>query len=488
MKKIVLLIAFIALSVSCSDDITGLNVDTKNPTTTKSEYLFTSAQKALVNQTQSTSVNINVFRLFVQQWTETQYPDESRFNITTRSIPDTHWQVLYRDVLRDLKESQISIQAETYTGTAAEVATKELVRKNKLAIIDIHMAYAYSILVDTFGNIPYTEANDIDKYPLPKYDDAKTIYKDLISRLTADVTALNTTAASFGTADIVNGGSVAKWKKFANSLRLRLAVNIYDVEPSYAATEITAAVTAGVITSNSDNVKLAYLSAQPNTNPLYVDLVASGRNDFVPANTLVDKMNTLSDPRRSKYFDLNTGATTFSGGTYGAVNVYADYSKISSTLTAATFPGTIFDYAEIEFLLAEAAAKGVAVPGTAESHYNAGITASMESWGVASADISTYLARTDVAYTTAAGNFKQKIGEQAWLALYNRGFEAWTSYRRLDFPVLAVPASAYNGITSIPVRYSYPAKEQTLNNTNVSAAITAIGGNNLTTKLFWDKF
>jgi len=109
MKKIVLLIAFIALSVSCTDDITGLNVDTKNPSTTKSEYLFTSAQKALVDQMTSTSVNYNVFRMFAQQWTETTYPDESQFNITTRTIPDNHWTVLYRNVLTDLKASKKTI-------------------------------------------------------------------------------------------------------------------------------------------------------------------------------------------------------------------------------------------------------------------------------------------------------------------------------------------------------------------------------------------
>jgi hypothetical protein len=483
MKKIVLLIAFIALSVSCTDDITGLNADTKGFTTTKPEFLFADAQKALVNQTQSTNVNYNVFRLFAQHWTETTYPDESQYNITTRSIPDNHWTVLYRDALMNLKQAKTMLDATT-AGTPAETA----VLNNKKAIIDIHMVYAYSILVDTFGNVPYTESNDIEGHPNPKYDDAKTIYKDLISRLTADVTALSTSAGSFGASDLVNGGSAAKWKKFANSLRLRLAVNIYDAEPTYAATEIIAAVTAGTITSNADNTKLAYLSAVPNTNPLYVDLVASGRNDFVPANTLVNKMNALSDPRSSKYFDLNTGATTYSGGIYGAGNTYSNYSKINATLKAAAYPGTIFDYAEVEFLLAEAAAKGVAVGGTAESHYNAAITASMQSWGVASADITTYLARTDVAYTTATGTYKQKIGEQAWLALYNRGFEAWTSYRRLDFPVLTAPVGAYNGITSVPVRFSYPAKEQTLNNANVTAASTAIGGDALSTKIFWDKF
>ena len=480
MKKIVLLIAFMALSVSCSDDITGLNADTKNPTTTKSEYLFTNAQKTLVDQMVNTSVNRNVFRLFSQYWTETTYPDESQYDITTRTIPDFHFRTLYRDVLRDLKEAKMLLDAEVPVS-----AEQTAILNNKKAIVDILTAYSYSVLVDTFGNVPYSEALDIEAHPLPKYDDAQTIYKDLIAKLTTDSGLLTSGATSFGSADLIYGGNATKWKKFANSLKLRLSVNMDDVDHAYASAQITAAVAAGVITSNADNTNLNYLALQPNANPLYADLVVSGRNDFVPANTLVNKMNTLSDPRRAKYFDLKTGATDYSGGVYGASNNFAAYSHISSTIADPKFSGTLFDYTEVEFLLAEAAARGIAVSGAAITHYNAAITASMQNWGVTDADIAIYLAQANVVYD--AVNWKKSIGEQAWLGLYNRGFEAWTSYRRLDFPVLAVPTTTYNNLTSVPVRYSYPSSEQTLNATNVTAAITAIGGNALTTKIFWDK-
>ncbi|KIA85339.1 SusD/RagB family nutrient-binding outer membrane lipoprotein [Flavobacterium sp. AED] len=479
MKKIVLLIAFMALSVSCSDDITGLNADTKSPTTTKSEYLFTNAQKTLVDQMVSTSVNRNVFRMFAQQWTETTYPDESQYNITTRVIPDNHFTIFYRDVLRDLKEAKTLLNAEVPVS-----AEQTAILNNKKAIVDILTAYSYSVLVDVFGNVPYSEALDIEAHPLPKYDDAQTIYKDLITRLTTDSGLLTAGATSFGSADLIYGGNAAKWKKFANSLRLRLAVNMHDVDAAYASAQISAAVAGGLISSNADNTNLVYLALQPNANPLYADLVVSGRNDFVPANTLVNKMNTLSDPRRAKYFDLKTGATAYSGGIYGASNNFAAFSHISSTIADPKFPGTLFDYSEVEFLLAEAAARGVAV-GTAPAHYNAAITASMQNWGVADADIAIYLAQANVVYD--AVNWKKSIGEQAWLGLYNRGFEAWTSYRRLDFPVLLAPATTYDNLTTVPVRYSYPSREQTLNATNVTAAATAIGGDKLTTKIFWDK-
>jgi hypothetical protein len=482
MKKIILILSVFTLILSCSDDITGLNEDTKNPTIVPAEFLFTNAQKALVDQMVNTSVNTNVFRLFVQQWTETTYTDESNYDITTRTIPDNHWTIIYRDVLKDLKESKKVLETEVYVGSPQEIADQNIVRENKKAVIDIMIAYCYSILVDTFGDVPYTEALDIETYPNPKYDDAETIYRDLITKLTAAVGSMNESYASFGGADLIYGGNVTNWKKFANSLRLKLAINMDDVDHAYATLEATAAVTAGVITDNADNAALKYLSVQPNTNPLYVDIVASGRDDFVPTSTIINKMNTLNDPRRSAFFTEKNGG--YIGGTPGDGNTFANFSHIGSVLLDPTFEGLLMDYAEVEFLLAEAAARNIAVGGTAETHYTNAIQASLDYWNVSPLDAAVYLAQPSVLYTTAAGTWQQKIGEQAYLGLYNRGFEAWTSYRRLDFPLLTAPVDAE--IAEVPKRYTYPAAEQTLNSSNNSAAAAAIGGDLMTTKLFWD--
>ncbi|WP_395062418.1 SusD/RagB family nutrient-binding outer membrane lipoprotein [Flavobacterium sp.] len=483
MKKILLFITVFSLITSCSDDITSLNEDTKNPTAVPANFLFTAAQKTLVDQMVSTNVNQNVFRLFVQNWTETTYTDESNYDIATRTIPDFHWATLYRDVLKDLKESRSVLSGESYTGTATEIANQNTIRNNKYAVIDIMSAYCYYVLVDTFGNVPYTEALDIDSHPNPKYDDAKTIYKDLITKLTASVGTINPSLGSFDTADLIYGGNVTKWKKFANSLRLKMAINMDDIDHTYATTQALAAVSSGIINSSTDNTSLKYLSVQPNTNPIYVDVVASGRNDFVPTNTIIDKMNTLNDPRRTAFFTLSTN-NIFEGGTPGDSNNFDNFSHIGSTLLDPTFEGLLMDYSEVEFLLAEAVERNISVGGTAESHYNNAINASLSYWNVSSVDAITYLTSSAVAYTTATGNWKQKIGEQAWLALYNRGFEAWTSYRRLDFPILTAPADAESSI--VPTRYTYPAAEETLNSTNNLAASAAIGGNELTTKIFWD--
>ena len=118
-------------------------------------------------------------------------------------------------------------------------------------------------------------------------------------------------------------------------------------------------------------------------------------------------------------------------------------------------------------------------------HYKNGVQASLDYQGVAAADAATYLAKPSVAYATAAGTYKQKIGIQKYLALYMDGFDAWTEQRRLDYPILVAPPTATSGY---PVRYTYPVNEQNLNSVNWKTASSAIGGDKVETKLFWDKF
>jgi hypothetical protein len=270
-----------------------------------------------------------------------------------------------------------------------------------------------------------------------------------------------------------------------------MAVNMSDADAGYASAQAVAAVNDGIFTSSADGAYLKYADLQPNANPLYVDLVASGRDDFIPADTFVNKLNALVDPRRPKFFTdfpEGSGSGVYKGGVYGALNSYGSFSHLTETIQAPDYPGVLLTYSEIEFLLAEAVERGIAVGGTAAGHYTNGVTASLQDWGVASADITAYLARPAVAYATATGSWKQKIGEQSWIALYNRGFEAWTTYRRLDFPVLVAPAITFNELTEVPKRYTYPGIEQTLNATNYKAAAAKIGGDTAVTKLFWDKF
>lgn len=476
MKKYILAIGLLFGLIGCSDEYyDSMNVDQTNPSTVPASYLVTYSTTSLFSQMTSTNVNINVFRYFAQYFTATTYVEEPNYELNTRNITGNHWDRLYTRVLYNLKDARSKVQADM-------TLTPE-VKANQLAVIGIMEVYTWQVLVDTFGNIPYSEALQGLDNQFPKYDDAATIYADLISRITTEINSISVADDGFGSNDIIFGGNMEAWKKTAASLKLRLGLTLSDVNQGLAASTISEALAAGVFTSNDDNFKLNYLTTTPYTNPVYEDLVLSGRTDFVPANTIVDYMNGLNDPRRPFYFDQNLGAGIYTGGTYGSPNNYELTSHLGTILHTADTPASMIDYAEVEFMLAEAAAKGFAVGGTAESHYNAGVLASMSYWGVADADAAAYLASSDVAWASAQGNDLQKVAKQFWLAMFNRGFEGWNVWRRLDAPTLNVAGDS--GLP-VPTRYTYPLSESSLNPGAYGEAASAIGGDTQTTKLFWD--
>jgi hypothetical protein len=476
-NKYFILLVLIALFAACTDKFEEFNTDVKNPAVVAGEPLFSNAQKDLIDQISSTNVNENDWKLYAQYWTETTYTDEANYDVVNRTVPDYQFRAYYRGFLRDFQEA-----TKIISETAATSAIGEVEKSNKLAIIELMVCYSYQELVDIFGDIPYTQALDVNNIS-PAYDKAADIYASLITRVTAATEALDPSQGSFGGADIIYGGDVASWIKFGNSLKIKLGISIADADAGLAKSTISSGI-AGAFTSHADDALVHYFSSSPNYNPIYDDLVASGRNDFVPANTIVDMMNTLSDPRRPAYFEPMADGT-YLGGPYGYTSPYANYSHLSAWIHDPTFPGIFMTYDEIQFYLAEAAARGFTVPETAETYYNNGIKASFEYWGLTPEEATAYLAKPEVAYATAAGDWKQKIGTQAWLAFYTRGLVGYTEWRRLDYPIfnLAETISAYN---EIPTRFTYPVNEQTLNKTSYEAASASIGGDLPTTRIFWD--
>jgi hypothetical protein len=472
----ILLVAVVATIMSCKK-LEDLNIDKKNATEVSSSTLFSNAQKNLVDQVVTPNINLNVFRPFAQYWTQCTYIDESNYDIKTRTIPDFEFRIIYRDVLNDLKE------AKKIIATESSVVSSDAVKKNKTAITEILTVYAFQRLVDIFGNVPYEKSVDINNIS-PAYDDAQGIYAKLFTRLDAAIASMDVSAGSFGAADIIYSGNTVKWKAFANSLKVKMAITVADVPALDPAGKITSALSSGVFTSAAQNAAFSYLGSDPNTNPVWVQLVASGRLDWVAANTIVDKMNALVDPRRSKYFDENLGAGIYKGGIYGSSNSYPAYTHVSTVIQQPQYKGMLLDYTEVQFYLAEAAARGF-IAGTPDTYYNEAITSSILFWGGTAAEATAYLLNPAVAYATAAGTFKEKIGTQAWLAFYNRGELGWTSWRRLDAPTFNPPSGMTNA--NIPTRYTYPNNEQTLNGANYTTAASAIGGDLITTKLFWDK-
>ena len=461
------------------------NVDPKSPTSGLASGFIANAERNLVRTVVSTNVNINPFRFYVQYWAATDYPTESRYDLNTRNIPANFWTPLYRDVIRDLREAKTNI--------AADINLNAATKANQTAVAEVLEIYTWTVLVETFGNIPYSQALDFAN-SRPKYDDQAAIYSDLLARL--DVVLGQFVAATptgLGANDLINGGSTASWIKFANSMKLRMALTLADVDPAKAKT-LAESTVGKVLASNADVIDLTFNGTFPNTNPLYEDLVRSGRTDFAGTSFFINRLKGTDgpvsggvvDPRLNDYFNPATNGGSFTGGNYGSTNSKSTNSLPGAKLRVQTLPGVLMSYAQVEFMIAEAIARGYSgFTGTAASHYDAAITASILEWGGTAAEATAYLAQPGVAYATAPGDYKQKIGYQKWIALYNQPTEAWKEWRRLDTPALTAPATA---ISVIPVRLLYPVVEQNINGANYSEAAAAIGGDVVGTKLFWDKF
>ncbi|RTY81586.1 SusD/RagB family nutrient-binding outer membrane lipoprotein [Flavobacterium sp. GSP27] len=472
-KRFISIVVLVLLISACTDDITRFNDETKRASEVPPGSLFSNAVKTLSDGLASASVNVNIFRHFVNHWAQAVIQEEAQFNYVTRSINDAWWTRMYRDVLNDLKESSRII--------TNDVTLNPIIKTNQLAIIDIMQVYTFNILVTTYGDIPYSKSLD-DQLLFPVYDDAKTVNKELMIRLENDIAKLSISAPGFTSSeDIIFQGSVAKWISFANSLQVRMAMTISDVDNSLAKTAFEKA-NPNAINAISNNGFVKYFTAIPNNNPLYDQLVLANRTDYIAAKDLMDVLNSFEDPRKPGFFGVNN-VGLYVGGIMGIPSDYPKMSKPSTRVADPSAPNVLIDYVEMEFYRAEAKERGYNVTGSAESHYNNAIKASILYWGGTEANADKYLLRSDVAYTTAAGGWKQKIGFQKWIALYNRPFEGWLEVRRLDFPKLTIPVNAFSGY---PNRMKYPANEQQLNGTNYTNAATKIGGDKSETKLYWD--
>lgn len=476
MKKTILIsLSSLLLATGCVDNLKDYNVDVKNPAAVPGPALFAGAERALAREVVSGNVNQNPFRLYVQYWTETTYTDESNFDIKTRQIDRNFWDAMYA-VLGNLNEAKTLIPNNKFA--------EAKVQANQQACVEILAIYTWSTLVNTYGNIPYTEALDVTKSQ-PQYDDAKTIYNSLFTRLDAALAALDPSVGGMGTEDILYNGDVASWVKFGNSLKLRLALTIAADDAAKAKT-LAEQAAPKVFASLADQAQLKFNASPPNTNPLYEDLVQSGRHDFVGTSLFVDTLAAFKDPRLAAYFNIPAVGGTFVGGTNGAGNDASSNSEPGDKVRKADLPGVLMSYSEVEFLLSEAVARGFAVGGTIADHYNSAVTASIEEWGGSAADAATYLAQPGVAYATSPGaTYKQKIGLQKWISLYDQPVMAWTEWRRLDTPKLEAPADA---LSAIPLRFTYPTPESNLNTANYNTASSAIGGDKVTSKIFWNKF
>ncbi len=480
MKKIsIATILFSIFSFSCTKNITDQNVNPKAPVIAPSASVFLAGEKGLVDVYTSDFWGTAPFRVVAQVWTQNTFNNEAHYQFATNNSPGGWWNGIYNNALHNLDQAK--------TLYANDVADSTILH-NDLFITDILEVYAFSLLVNTYGNVPYAQALN-RTIPFPAYDDAKKIEYDLIARLDAAIAGLDPASGSLGNADVIYQGNVAQWKKFAASLKLKLALLIADTDPATAATKVQEALSSGVFQSNADNATFPYSSnAVVNSNPIWQDLInAAGLHYYSPAEYFVNTLLSLNDPRLPLFFTKDVNGN-YSGGIAGAGNSSTTLSSFSAQWLGASFPGNLLDNSEVQFLLAEAVERGLAAGGTAEVFYDSAISSSILYWGGSYGDVLSYLAQPSVAYASATGPWRQKIGYQKWIAFANRNWDSWTEIRRLGYPDLDTVNPPVGAQGSLPLRFYYPPAEQTSNAVNWAAAVATLpGGQDLVSaKLFWE--
>lgn len=521
---------------SCEKDFEEINTNPNKPKTSLSYALFNGGNKWFMDYTRYYTTSGKLIRSWMQYTAQDTYTKESRFLYSDYS-GDYIWRFAYQ-VAGQYKEI---IELNTDPKTQAKTATYGN-NDNQIAAARIMMGYVMSMLTETFGDIPYYswhgkdnpkfQALQLDKYISPEYASQEDIYADMLADLKEAVEQIRTTDPTTGraitnvfTAGDVIFGTPQKMRKFGNSLRLRIAIHLSDVEDNnlkqLAINTIREIVNNPtvypVMESNADTVELMYENNDTNPSPIYKNYFVNRRTDYSPANTFVDILKGTrgsfgQDPRLQKYFapightkyqvragnyheesDINK----YKGMTYGIDEEYSDsqfdsekgVSLFSKKILSADYAEVLMEYSEVCFLLSEAK---YIVNGTwDQTSYEKGIRASMEKWGVSSSDISAYLTR--IASAGLQAN-QENVITQKYIALYMNPNEAWTEYRRTGYPNIlirhgeTVPLNKNIGgmtsyvftslvaeLTDIPARLQYSTEFKNINFYNYRKALEAMG-------------
>jgi hypothetical protein len=394
-----------------------------------------------------------------------------------------------------------------------------------------------------YGDIPYSEAGLglIAGIFTPKYDKQQDIFPDMLKQLDDAISKLDATKQTYGNADFLYKGDVAKWKKFGYSLMLRIALMLTKADPAMAKTYVQKAIAGGLIASNADNARLLHtdagLTGGTNTQYYWDGRELRGAEGVPPSakgtgygkmnKTFVDYLKNQNDPRLPFYITLWPGNADpaklptstnpadqkglpggYDDGTIKQViptwNSAVDLPKISefnlNTVGANNTPTIFIEHAEVEFHLAEAALRGWG-PGTPKEHYEAGVRSNMRKsvdvpypggFSISNAQIDAYLAAHPYPVN---GTFEQQmeaIYTQYWASLFMNNMQVYYTWRRTGYPKLTptnypTSQSKVNGVTVIPRRGLYPLAETTLNAANYAAAIANQGPDEFTTKMWIDK-
>ncbi|MDR7211825.1 SusD/RagB family nutrient-binding outer membrane lipoprotein [Flavobacterium piscis] len=392
-----------------------------------------------------------------------------------------------------------------------------------LAVLKIWKVFMYNQMTDAYGPIPYTEAgNNKEKVP---YDSVESIYEDFFKLLDeANATLTSTTATTVGTLqpnDRVYSGDVQSWRRFGNSLRLRLALRISDIEPAKAKTQAEAAVAAGVIETNEQSATFKVSNITPNN----LNMIVNSWGYYMTAS-MESLLVGYDDPRLAKWFaPIDTGV--YQGRPVGGLQGQFGTTKFSmfNDLILGNGPnGNISETKNIEVFMAsenylsraEGALNGWSMGGTAKNLYEQGITLSLRQWGITDASvIADYIAGTStpsvpniatayptlglqtvpvtlpVAWDASEANQRTQIAVQKYLAIFPESWEAWADLRRSDakviYPILNTDNVEAGVGKSLMKRVIFVTNEYSANRDAVTDAISKLGGpDSGGTRLWWD--
>jgi hypothetical protein len=494
----------LTLLVACDQGFDELNVNPTALTVVEPAYQLNTA---LVNSAPVYG-NLSYETTIVKQMITpfTGQGAAGNFNIVNTGVAAGNWNQYYNTVVREV----VDVIEKTKDVPA---------RSNLYHMARIWRAYAFLVLTDTYGDVPYTEAGRsyLDAIVKPVYDPQEAIYTSILTELESAAAGLDATKARV-TSDVLYDGDVTRWRRLGYSLLLRAGMRLSKVNPTLAQATVAKAVAGGVMQSNDDNALLRHSAAF--TNPVGSQLNGGQSAFFYLAKDFVDFLKSTNDPRLAAIAVRYVGATSgaqqtesranrtpaaqigaplgFDNTTIGtavAADKLAslwDYSQLDRTRMAALLaPSFLVTYAQTQLLLAEAAFRRW-VPGDPAALYAAGIRAHMRqlalygaSTAIADAAITTYV----TANPLGSGRELEQINTQYWVASFLVGPEAWANFRRSGYPALTPNPFPGSNLRTEPFirRLTYTDAELNVNNANVQQAIARQGPDLLDTRVWWDK-
>ncbi|RIV20484.1 SusD/RagB family nutrient-binding outer membrane lipoprotein [Fibrisoma montanum] len=504
MKSItyILSILFLLVVTSCDNEFEQINNNPNVPTQVSPDLLLAGVIRNTINDQVNEAWGIG--NIVVQHTAKIQFVNEDRYLWGERNGV---WNSVYGNMR--------NVQNIISLATASQ-------QNNYLGVGLVLKSWLFSIATDTYGDIPYADATKAksDGVYAPKYDTQEVVYNGILADLKRANEILGTSSESISGDILFGGGSgaIIKWRKLANSLRIRYLMRISNrrnVGPDLQEI-LSDQAKFPIFESNADNAALVYQATAPNQWPLYGSRVGSF-DEFRASKPLVDRLTALNDPRlpifarpverpssagRVEYTGIPNGlgdtpALSYNGGPQGVSRVGLSFACLVCS-TPAPVPnvmrGLLMTFAELQFLLAEAREKGLITTGSAETYYLDGIRANFDfyraivptEYGINVTPPATYFTQPGVAYTGTQQEKLQKIGTQKWVALFFNGLEAWFDWRRTGIPTVTPGPDNLNN-NRVPVRYPYPLNEQSLNGTNRTEAVTRQGTDDINTPVWWDK-